>query len=562
MQERYKCILEIYIKFFVRQVDDGIIDIDNKPVVGSDEEYVLRKQTELSFMIRHTYEYALLRLRITNADDIEIKTALQNINPLVFCHEIDEGDLKLKKHQQLLRYYYKIAFSYGLRKKDDKLFHPVKNENGHFVHAYRYYMDVSDFVYNSIYPRHENIVWWDCLTEKSGNAKYAIECITKIKSEWIPNVERNRVVHAFNNGIYVTTMGAFYFLRTEYGAGPYIKSLGGNLTAIKYHEQDYDVKECTADDYMDIDIGNIDKILHVQGYSKDDKRFVYAMLGRMMYPIGHLDTWSVFPYFLGLAGTGKSTLLRLLASLFEHDDIGYLNNQLQKQFALDGLYDKIFYIGLDIDGEFQLDQATFQSMVCGEEVSVVRKFKTPLVVNWISQGGFAGNCLPNWHDKGGSLLRRLIIIDFMKIVKNVDPNLFKSCAKFKDRFLTVINRAYLDYVYRFGSVNLRDVMPDRFKKSQEHVMKELNSLASFVTDDCIIDKTVDPVTGPCITVFTDFMKLYKDYCIRNQLRLKPMLRNDYITIFARFDITFVENPREETDPYGYNTKYILGLRMK
>lgn len=561
-QKRYRDIMEVYIRFFVRQVDDGIIDIDNTPETGSDEDYILRKQTELSFMIKHTYEYLLIKARIKNSDDVQIKTALQHINPVVFCDNDSHTDEKLKKHQKLLRYYYKIAFANGLRKRDGRLYAPIKNHLGHFVNAYAYYMDISDFVYNSIYPRHENIMWWDCLTEKAGNAKYAIECLTKIKSEWIPSLLRNRVVHSFRNGIYVTNKAKFYYHRPEYGVGLNTKQIGGNLTAIKYHDQDYTINPSEYNDYMDIDISSIDVILTSQGYDREDKRFVYAMLGRMMYPVGELDTWSVFPYFLGLAGTGKSTLLRLLASLFDHQDVGYLNNQLQKQFALDGLYDKAFYLGLDIDGDFQLDQATFQSMVCGEEVSVIRKFKTPIVVNWRSQGGFAGNCLPNWHDRGGSLLRRLIVIDFMKMVKNVDPNLFKACSLQKDRFLTVINMAYLDYTHRYANHSIRKFMPNRFKKSQEHIMKELNSVSSFISEHCILDKEIDPVLGPCIMMFTDFVKAYKDFCISNQLRLKPLLRNDYISIFARYDVQFIENPTTDTDPYGHNEKYIIGMRLK
>ena len=102
--------------------------------------------------------------------------------------------------------------------------------------------------------------------------------------------------------------------------------------------------------------------------------WICAFLGRMLHRLGEKDNMGVFPYFLGLAGTGKSTLLRLLSSLLEARDVGYLNNTLQKQFALEGIYDKLLYMALDIDENFQLDQATFQSMVVGEEVAVIRKF--------------------------------------------------------------------------------------------------------------------------------------------------------------------------------------------
>src|SRR5207248_2065598 len=104
---------------------------------------------------------------------------------------------------------------------------------------------------------------------------------------------------------------------------------------------------------------------------------------------------------------------RLVASLLEARDIGYLNNSGQKTFSLDGLQDKLLYLALDIDENFTLDQVTWQSMVSGEEVSVTRKFKQPLTVIWKSHGGFAGNKLPGWTDNAGSLSRRLVVIEFL-----------------------------------------------------------------------------------------------------------------------------------------------------
>jgi len=252
----------------------------------------------------------------------------------------------------------------------------------------------------------------------------------------------------------------------------------------------------------------------------------------------------------------------MLSAMYSPDDIGYMNNSLQKQFALDGLHDKIFYLGLDIDEHFQLDQATFQSMVCGEEVSVIRKFKSPITVKWAPNGGFAGNKLPNWSDNGGSLQRRLIIIEFMRVVTDVDPNLLDKCFEYKDRFIKVISAAYMDTVRKFGTQSIKNKMPKRFKVAQERSLKELNTLWSFICDGCETDNQDDVHNETRLTTsFAEFVSAFRVYCQNNNIRQQTMVYNYYNSVFAKMNIRVVDKP-DKDDEYGHTLKYIIGLRLK
>jgi phage/plasmid-associated DNA primase len=219
-----------------------------------------------------------------------------------------------------------------------------------------------------------------------------------------------------------------------------------------------------------------------------------------------------------MAGTGKSTSLRLVASLLEARDVGYLNNTLQKTFALEGIFDKLMYLALDIDQHFQLDQATFQSMVVGEEVAVLRKYKRPLTVLWHIHGGFAGNKLPPWTDNGGSLSRRLVVIEFIKTVSRCDPNLFEKCLRLKDRFLKVINSAYHDLSRKYRHRGIKEVIPQKFKQSEAQALKELNVLMSFIKDCADIDPERKDKTY--IQNFKDFGRAFKNYCKQNSIKNK------------------------------------------
>lgn len=303
-------------------------------------------------------------------------------------------------------------------------------------------------------------------------------------------------------------------------------------------------------------------MLNTQEFSFDECQVIFALLGRMLHPLGKHDNWSVFPYFLGLAGTGKSSLLRLLASLLEVRDVGYLNNVLQKTFSIEGIADKLIYLALDIDENFGLDQATFQSMVCGEEVSVLRKFKKPMTILWKSHGGFAGNKLPPWTDNGGSLSRRLIVIEFLKPISKADPKLFEACMANRDRFLKVINSAYMEFVERFSSKSIKDCIPDKFRDSEKKALLELNVLASFIKECCDVDPDPARTNGVYIANWKDFGKAFKAFCKRNSLNAKPLNYNFYSGVFCKINIIVRTSENARTDQFGQLGMYVLGLKLK
>jgi hypothetical protein len=493
------------------------------------------------------------------------------MTPEIFFQDFDLS--QMKKHQQILYFYLRKAFKHNYKKDGDALFKPRYNKYGEFVHAYEYACDISDFVFSGIYPLEQNHYWFDCLTEKSNTAKTCIQHLTNFKTEWLQQLERNRSIHAFNNGLFVTSRNAFFYFKKLPGKN-WVGQLDGNLTAIKFHDITFDEEGMERDmmryqvrTYMAIEMPPIHQILSTQKFSVNERRWIFCLLGRLLHPVGKWDTWSVFPYFLGLAGTGKSTCLRLVANLFEKRDVGYLNNTLQKTFALEGICDKMLYLALDIDESFQLDQATFQSMVCGEEVSVLRKYKQPITVVWSIHGGFAGNKLPTWTDNGGSLSRRLIIVEFTRMVTKCDPNLFEKCLDIRDRFLKVITSAYQELTEKFNCRGIKEVIPEKFKQSEKKALLELNCLMQFVSEFCEIENCVDEDSKrEMVQPFKDFNKAFKSYCKRIGIRQRQLNYTFYNGVFAKFQIIVVKpgegKQKKVVDPYGQTARYILGLKLK
>jgi len=525
---------------------------------------IQRMLTMISFGMKMSFEGLVMNRLLQKGTDKSMRAMLEEMSPLAFFQEIDTS--KLKKHQQLLHYYYREAFKNNYRKDGDCLYKPRYNKYDEFVYAYEYVCDISDFVFQGLFPLEQNHYWFECLTERSNNSKMCINILTNVKSEWLRDLERNPNIHAFQNGVFVLSLNTFFYFK-KIPWKQWVGNLAGNITAVKYHDmifdeeamcREMDVFRCKT--YMSIEMDAIHQVFATQKFDMNERKWIFALLGRMLHPLGAMDTWSVFPYFLGLAGTGKSTSLRLVASLLEARDVGYLNNTLQKTFALEGIFDKLIYLALDIDKDFQLDQATFQSMVCGEEVAVLRKYKRPLTVLWNIHGGFAGNTLPPWTDNGGSLSRRLVVIEFLEPVTRCDPNLFEKCLRMKDRFLKVINSAYHDLSKQFRDRGIKEVIPKKFKKSEQQALLELNILMSFIKDCSDLDP--ERKNKSYVQNFKEFAKAFKTYCKNNSIRPKPMNYNFYNGVFAKYQIKVVKPQTGQADHFGQTSTYILGLKLK
>ena len=565
MQQQNKRIQKIYGFLHINLENRDLLE-DNPTGRG-----IEKMMTEIAYGMKMCWEHMINIRLIQHARDPSMRSVLESMSPVAMFKAKDIE--KLKPYQQLLHYYYREAHRNQYRRKGEALYKPRYNKSGDFVFAYEYVCDISNFVYEALFPTDQNQYYYNCFTERGGTPKYCITYLTHTKHEMLPELKPNRYVFAFRNGLFVTTLNRFYYFRKTPGKF-WVGNLDGNITACRYHDIEFDEvgmfeEEAKAGkaSFMGIELEGVRKILEHQQFKPKEMMWIYGLLGRFLFPVGKFDNWGVFPYFLGLAGTGKSTCLRLLASLFDPRDVAVLNNTLQKTFALDGLMGKYIYLGLDIDEKFQLDQATFQSMVVGEEVAVIRKHKTPLTVLWDIQGGFAGNKLPNWKDNGGSLTRRMIVIAFDYVVKSQDTGLMERCKDQLARFLKVITSAYLVLKAQYGDAGIKKNMPERFKDAEKEVAAALNILDTFISECCILHdekKARDKkhYQYPAVE-FQDFQEAYKAFRKSRDLPAETLSPQTCKNVFAMRHIK-LENTTSQEDMIKYKVKgkFIKGLALK
>jgi hypothetical protein len=223
------------------------------------------------------------------------------------------------------------------------------------------------------------------------------------------------------------------------------------------------------------------RVLDYQKFGDEVCKWIYVMCGRLCFDVNDLDGWQVIPFLKGIARSGKSTIItKICKKFYETSDVKTLSNNIEKKFGLDSIHDGFMFISPEVKGDLQLEQAEFQSLVSGEDLSIARKFKSAVSMQWKTPGILAGNEVPNWKDNSGSVLRRLVTVNFAKQVADADPHLDQKLDKEIPAILCKCVRAYLDYANKYSDKDIWNVLPPYFKSVQSQVAMVTNALQNFL----------------------------------------------------------------------------------
>jgi hypothetical protein len=211
----------------------------------------------------------------------------------------------------------------------------------------------------------------------------------------------------------------------------------------------------------------------------------FALLGRLLYEVGDRDNWQVIQFLKGVAGSGKSTLCKLVSWFFRSEDVGYLSNQMRGGSAIGGLMDvykcKVWMV-TEVDTNFGLERTKFQSMVCGEVVLIDQLYNNTINWRWRSHGLLAGNKFFGYKDTSGSVTRRVLNTDFNKSIPESakDPEMEK---KLKEELSAIIFKCSLAYLYLtelYKGCDIWNIVPPYFKWTKEKLSAHCDPLGAFI----------------------------------------------------------------------------------
>ena len=334
-----------------------------------------------------------------------------------------------------------------------------------------------------------------------------------------------------------------------YGDG----NIPADLIACKHFDLDFSEKE---ESWSSIATPHLQSIIDFQEFDKDVSAWMYIMIGRLMYDVNDMDKWQVIPYLKGQASSGKSTiLLRVCRNLYDKADVGVLSNNIEKKFGIGAFSDKFLFVAPEIKADLQMEQAEFQSMVSGEDMSICIKYQTAHTAEWKVPGIMAGNEVPGWTDNSGSILRRIVLFDFQKRVDNGDMELGKKLEGEMANIIKKCNKAYLYAVKEFAKDNIWKHLPTYFHTTREELSENTNVLEHFFKSNTV--KFGSDLYMP----WADFLSKFQGHLISNNMKCKSLTKDFYASAFTRYSLKKSHKDARSYRGGYYNTVWLEGAEL-
>jgi hypothetical protein len=451
-----------------------------------------------------------------------------------------ELDSNVNRFQQLLLFLLNSLQQRGYRRVGSDCYQQVTTDEGHETHAWTLACSIKDFVYSAT-RKETNFDQWLNLTQNKGNAQSAAEYLAACHDVQFPLLVKDRSTFSFANGMYEARSDRFY----PYSAAStaVVESCGSqktsripsNAVACKFFDIVLPFDELSQEsqgDWYRIPTPHLQSILDFQEFPEDVCRWMYIMLGRLLYNLNDLDHWQVIPYLKGQASSGKSTiLLRVCRNFYDKADVGVLSNNIEKKFGIGAFSEKFLFVAPEIKSDLQMEQAEFQSMVSGEDMSISVKYQTAHTAEWRVPGIMAGNEVPGWVDNSGSITRRIVLFDFTKKVDRADMELGKKLEAEMGAILLKCNRAYLWAVQRYAMDNIWMHLPVYFQRTRDELTENTNVMEHFLKSNFLQFGSDEYMP------WNDFISAFQSHVRTHNFRHVPNLTKDfYAPAFLRYSL--------------------------
>jgi hypothetical protein len=466
--------------------------------------------------------------------------------PEIMDHMPEQVERELNPQQKLLDFLFQRAGDQRLRRKNAAFYRPRILTDGTHTGFYEYFCEIQDFMFRTVSPVRLHPEEYDALTNKPSTPQQMIHLLSGLPDSRCPFLEKNRTKFSFANGVFDATDASFELYAN--------RSHTAQSTSNFFDAPISD--EVLSMDPMNIPTPHFDKILQDQKFDDKARRWMYILCGRLLHEVGSLDDWQVTLYIRGVAGSGKSSILKTMGMMYEAGDVGFMMSDGQPTFCDEHLYDKFIVMAMDLDKRTTFSATRINSMISGEQVSINRKFKTALNETWKPPMILASNAQPPWPDVAGNLMRRFPILTFNHPVRQSDPHLFDKLKQELPVLLVKIARAYLQGVREFGSRSLWDdgILPDMCHLAKKEYLITSNPLAAFLASDYVVFQLhMETDTSEFRRALQQFAKDNGD----RRAAVGAINRVDHGHLFSMYGCTLVDS----TNPAGVVRTVVQGLSI-
>ena len=532
-------------------------ECDSEDEEEDEEEVNSIKQRFSQFQetIFYSQQTILAFMRMTNCNSA---FPVPETPEMLFWHTPMDKGTNLQPIHILTIYMLGSIFQGRYRRIDGKVMEQIFTEDGYPTHAWKEKCDIKTII-RTMCDKEGKFEMWKLMTAGLFEqvSKYLHDC----QDIEFPDLVIKRRVWSFSDGIYDATNDQFWF---------YGKYTDDNLVSCKiidkpfadvYFSSHLHLPGSAKRRYEDIQTPKFNSIFAPQNFDADMIKWIFAFIGRLFYKVNERDSWQVIPFLKGVAGTGKSTVIKVIQMMYNTRDIGVISNNIEKKFGLSSVFDKTIFIIPELKGDFQMDQAEFQSMVTGEELSMAVKHENPRVGQWTVPGIIAGNESAKWEDKSGSICRRIVIMDFPNKIPQdqSNPNLLSEIKA--TEIPAIIRKASLAYdwaVQMYGNDDIWTALPVRICEEKKKLQYSTNPLYAFMNSDRI------EIDADEYTLESLFIVQLKTFASLKFPGMTITFTEDFYSyIFSDYDIV-VENsiknwPRDSNN--AQRQTYITGCKV-
>ena len=463
-------------------------------------------------------------------------TAESEGDPTFYMGSTPDAIEELETFQKVLIQILKDLYESNIRKYKGYCCQQIKTPDGYDTRAWKQTVTIKEYVHR-VAPKESNYDLWKDLTSKgTATLNQLIRYLGDCYDMQFPEIQKNRHLFSFRNGLFLAKVWSDKTGLYQSEFYPYdskeAKNLDPREVSSKYFDTDFEDYH-HLEDWYNIPTPNFDKVLKSQNFEEEVCKWMYVMIGRLCFELNDIDKWQIIPFLKGIARSGKSTIItKVIKKFYEQDDIRTLSNNIETKFGLSSICDGHMFIAPEIKGDLRLEQAEFQSIVSGEDVSIAVKGEKAKNITWNIPGILGGNEIPNWKDNSGSILRRLLTWDFKKQIKDkdTDPLLEKKLELELPIILQKCIRGYLEYAQKYQSDDIWNVVPRYFEEVRKQVAQNTNQLEHYLqSDDVVIDETK-------MVPLKIFKQAFNTHCLANNMSKPRFTQDFYIGPFSSRDI--------------------------
>lgn len=507
-------------------------------------ERFLRTGYLLNRMSKDNYEYSLNEdtdgLFKFTPIDVSKNTPYQNLLLFLFGKI---NDLEYAKYQDAL--YEKVMV------------------NGNFTYSWKKVESIKSFILKSCNMKTNYEQWKNSTSGGNNNIKSAEQYIKDYNGPELKILKKDRHVHAFKNGIYFSKIN----IGTE-------EEKNWTDKFIPYGEKsEYLTTETVASKYFDIDFNNYDNIeeedffeiikdcptfksiLDYQKFPKEVQKWLVIFIARNLFEINEIEKWAVILYLLGIAGSGKSTIIeKIIAKFYDEDDIAMLSNNIERKFGLKPLADALIVTGPEIQADCSLEQTEWQLLAEGGKLTLAKKNENAETIIWKPPVPMAGNRVPAYNNSAGQQSRRTVSWKFWRKVLETNTHMGDDLESEIPKIMKMGVMGYLWAVNKYKKKGIWKILPKYFHDNQEEMEENTNALINFIKSGKVIlsDKVYVPEKV--------FKQAFNEHCRENNLTKSQFTVEFYSVPFSNNNITIVKRGRKKypanTDNYIHGTFFI------